>query len=280
MSIAKDLLLFSTLLIVFINYLRILYKLKMQKEDFINILSHDLRVSSIAQIRGVELLEKNDIPLEDKFYLVQELKKTCNFSLDMINMLINNFKYDSHEKFLNKEFFSLKNLLIEKSSVLNELAVSKNIKLQFSLKDDLIYGDKNELKKLFLNIYTTILERTERNSTIMFKSIKENSKIKISINYKGELLTLEEQNRMFSQKSKFSTVGHGIKMNLCKNIVDYHGGYIKIYSKNIYKCFEIILPISSPNINKNALNIELEPSTYNSKNKCFVNNLNNSSFQH
>lgn len=55
---------------------------------------------------------------------------------------------------------------------------------------------------------------------------------------------------MFSQNTRFSTVGHGIKLQLCKKIIEIHQGkiFVKNSNKNINSISFII-----PN-NKNKLN--------------------------
>ena len=100
MSIVKDLLLIILFVIMLLKYIS-LYKFCLkQRELFIETLSHDLRVATIAQIRGLELLEKNNsgVVLKD---LIQEIKNSCKFSLDMICMLLNTYKYEKGEQVLN-----------------------------------------------------------------------------------------------------------------------------------------------------------------------------------
>lgn len=280
MSAVKDLLLYSALLLFFINYLLMLSKLKKQKDSFLSILSHDLRISSIAQIRGIEVLEKSEFPTEEKIIIMQELKKSCNFSLDMINMLINNFKYDSKEKFLVYENFTLKDFLAFQFEDLKQLAYTKKIKFKIENEVESLYGDKNELAKLVYNLFKMVIERAENNSVIILQIKKERNIVEICINYQGKALSVEEQNRMFDKKSTFSTVGFGIQMNLCKNIINYHQGKIKFESKTDKNCFKILLPNKKKKTNKMLINIGLKRYNYSSNIKCFVNNLNNSSFQH
>ena len=43
---------------ILIKYFRLYKDFEIQKKYFIQTLSHDLRVSTIAQIRGIELLQK------------------------------------------------------------------------------------------------------------------------------------------------------------------------------------------------------------------------------
>ena len=49
------------------------------------------------------------------------------------------------------------------------------------------------------------------------------------------MLTEEERKRMFLKNPRFSTVGHGIKMYLCKKIIDFHKGqiYVNQYKNNL-----------------------------------------------
>ena len=59
MSIVKDLCLIAMFLFLIIKYILLYQDMLKQREYFIETLSHDLRVSTIAQIRGLELLKKN-----------------------------------------------------------------------------------------------------------------------------------------------------------------------------------------------------------------------------
>ena len=86
MSIAKDLLFIIVLLILFFvlrRNLSLKYELFSQRENFIKTLSHDIRVSTLAQIRGLDLLQEKYNQEE----LIFDINESCKYSLDMINML-------------------------------------------------------------------------------------------------------------------------------------------------------------------------------------------------
>jgi K+-sensing histidine kinase KdpD len=84
-----------------------------------------------------------------------------------------------------------------------------------------------------------------RNSLINITTKKNKEEVEISIIYKGHFLTEEEYNRIYFKNPRFSTVGHGIKMNFCKKIIDFHKGCFSI-KKN--KCglnsFSFSIPIN------------------------------------
>ena len=70
MDFIKDLVFVSLFLTIVIKYI-VLYKNSISERNFfINTLSHDLRVATIAQIRGIELIDKNCKDINEVFKVV------------------------------------------------------------------------------------------------------------------------------------------------------------------------------------------------------------------
>ena len=88
MSIVKDLCLVAMFLFLIIKYLLLYRDMLKQREYFVETLSHDLRVSTIAQIRGLDLLKKNALQNDNNLELISEIDKSCKFTLDMMTMLL------------------------------------------------------------------------------------------------------------------------------------------------------------------------------------------------
>ena len=281
MGDVKDLLFIFVFLLLFVDYLILLNKFKSQKEYFINILKHDLRVSILAQIRGSDLLKKNILPRDEELEIISEVNNSSKISLDMINMLLNSFRYDSKENFLNYEKFNFSNSISNSLKKILEYASSKNIKINYNFQDLPIQADRIEIQKMLDILISTIVINAKINSSININIQSKNSKLITEILYSGKSLTYEEENRMFGKKAIFSTVGHGIKMNLCKKIIDFHNGeiFIKKLSKD-KNSFTFILPINLTTKGFKPSYNCFRNKNYNSNIKCFVNNLNNSTFQH
>ena len=126
MSIVKDFLLIAFFLFIIIKYFLLHKEMLKQRKYFINVLSHDLRVAAIAQIRGSELLQKESNSCCE---ILENLNESCRFSLDMINMLLNSFRYSNKEEFLNYEKFALSDSVNLVSKNLKKLAESKRISI-------------------------------------------------------------------------------------------------------------------------------------------------------
>lgn len=241
MSIVKDFLLISFFLVMVINCLRLHRKLIGLRRFFIETLSHDLRISAIAQIRGIELLKKD----ENKNELIEYLSESCNFSLEMINMLLNTFRYENGEEILKYESFNISETISNCCNKLFNKALEKGIIFSYAknFNNPTLFAEKNEIQKVINTLLCTAIYNSYKNNVIKIDSNFYNNTLEINIIYKGKKLTKEECKELFSKHQRFSVVGQGIKMHLIKKIIDFHHG--KIYGKNIDEdtiCFTILLP--------------------------------------
>jgi len=245
MSIVKGLILlilFAYFIYKYITQININTK---QREYFIKTLSHDFRVAILAQIRGLEYLKKN---LNSNIYcddLIFEIHKSCNYSLDMISMLMDTYNYENGKQVLTYNNFLIRNELNEIIEKYNFMLKEKNIQIKIDLpKQFYIEADKLAINKLISLLFITAINYSESNSLIQISLKKTKNCLKFSLFYKGKKLSEEECRRMFLKDPRFSTVGHGIRMHLCKKIVDFHNGkiWVKSRSKNI-NSFNFNLPI-------------------------------------
>lgn len=244
MSIVKDLVLILLFVFLVIKYFS-LYKILLEERNyFINILSHDLRVAMLAQLRGLNLI-KNSPDNE----LINDIIDSNKFSIDLINMLINTYKYKNKKQIFIYENINIAELLEKIINDLNLEAKNKNIKfICTQKKQNIIIGDKNELYKALFILTSTAINNAFENSNIEIKIKNTHKHIHISISYSGNKLTNNECKTMFFKNPHFSAIGHGIKMHLCKKIIDFHKGIIKVENvNNNNNAFSFLLPLPKDN---------------------------------
>ena len=239
----EDLLLLSIFLIFFVKYISLHRKFIKQQNFFINTLSHDLRISTIAQVRGLEILEK-----EIDHILIREIKDSCLFSFDMINMLLNTYKYEKKEEILLYQKINLRQELTKVRNLLSKELGYKNIKLLLRNKCNINFdGDRTGFYKIISILTSIAINNAKESSSILISTQVQKNKFEIKILYRGLRLTEEEQKRLFSDNPSFSIVGHGIKILLCKKILDFHNGKFTYKKENKeLNCFTITLPLSKP----------------------------------
>ena len=228
MSIVKDLLLVVFFFGIVVNYILLYKKMLKQQKYFVETLSHDLRVSTLAQFRGLELLQK-----VSKNELTDNIMDSCKYTLDMINMLLSTYRFESGENVLNYEYFKLSKLISDSCNYTKNLANEKDIEFVYEFQNnDCIEADESFLFKALTIILSVSVFNADRRSKIDCSFQKKQGKWSIMISYSGQPLTDEECRRMFSNNPRFSTVGHGIKMYLCKKIVEFHCGKVKVINSS------------------------------------------------
>ena len=260
MSIVKDLLLIFSFLFVVINYILLNREFIKQRKYFIDTLSHDLRVSAIAQIRGIELLQKDS---NVKNEIIENLHESSNFSLEMINMLLNSYRYKQGDKFLKYESFSPWDLINQACDKFKENAKEKGIKFFYRIdKQAKINAEKAGIYKVITTFLSTAINNSYNSNLIYIKLDQDYKHLQFSLTYRGKTLSEEECKRMFMENPKFSTVGQGIKLHLAKKIIDFHNG--KIFVKKTQKYLTTLsfsLPIKKKNEKLDSqLSLCLKPS--------------------
>lgn len=236
------------LLIKYFNRSLVLQKeLQNQREYFIKTLGHDLRVSAIAQIRALDLLEKNSCESVN-FELVKEVSKACKYSLEMITMLLNTYKFESGEQVLNYEYFNFNDSISLCGKNLSATLKEKGLNLvYFNNGKSIVEADKAAVERLIEILLSIVILNSNLNSNIKIFTRTNASDFVVEIEYQGKALTEEEALRMLGKNSRFSTVGHGIKMNLCRKIVEFHDGRLGFSCKNDRNIFTIIIPVGKKN---------------------------------
>ena len=227
-------------------------KLLKEREYFVKTLSHDIRVAVIAQIRGLEFLKKY-LNTDNEIY--SEILNSCQYTLEMLSMLINSYKYKNGEDVLIYEETSLSEIFACSQDYLKKLADEKGIELLYSVENFDITADKNKLTKAILILISAAIYYSTKSGVIRCKSKLQGNNIIISISYLGLPLSEEEKNRMFNKNSRFSVVGCGIKMHFCQEIIRFHKGTVEFNSHKDFSEFIVKIPI-------NPINKSLSQSCY------------------
>ncbi len=247
------------------KYFALKHKLANQREYFIKVLSHDLRVSTLAQLRGLEVLGKI-LPEEGQKELLSDINESCRYTLDMISMLLNTFRFENGEQVLNYEKVDINSLVLTCINQVEKVAKEKDIEivLRRQTRENYIEADKLCMMKVLVMLLITAISNSEKGKQIIITLFDKGKDLGFALGYQGKTLTEEEYRRMFSDNSNFSTVGHGIRMNLCKKIIEFHGGVIKVSNAGEkINSFTFKIPLNGiENLSQNGYSGIIQPSVY------------------
>jgi len=223
------------------------------REGFIANLTHDLRTPLISEGRAIEILleDIDNIDTLQQKDLLNGLLKNNKHLLEMINQLLEAYKFEAGMIKIEKAPVNIKSLIDECFSQVRSLADEKAISLVNNLPDNLpdITGDIKTLKRCFINLISNAIENIPKSSKVEISGKVNDNALEINVKDNGQGITPETAERIFdrfySGKKSNRKIGSGLGLYICKNFIEAHRGNIVIDSIiNKYTNFIISLPIS------------------------------------
>ena len=225
-----------------------------QRQDFVSRLTHDLRTPLVAADRMLGLLQDGVLgEISPQICEALTIMGRSNSNLlEMVNKLLDVYRYESGSKTINLQPLDLKELLDQVVQELKPIAISKNLELIADLDDiGLVKVDRLELLRVFNNLIGNALKFTESGSVhVSLKS--DQSEAIIAIADTGTGVPLEEQPFLFQRFSQgnHQKQGSGLGLYLSHYIVNAHNGKIFVKSPNLDSqkgsTFSVHLPIITP----------------------------------
>jgi signal transduction histidine kinase len=230
-----------------------------QRDDFMALLTHDLKTPLIGANRILELLTRDQLGnlSEEQRSILKQLQNSNSELVGMVQNLIQVYKFErqlAHVKFVETDVTALLETTV--SSIL-ELAKSKEITLVCRMPDKNILAqiDPESISRLIHNLIDNAIKFTPRRGTVTIHM--ENSKVDewlLSVSDTGVGLTEEECASLFTRfwqgiMGKKYSASVGLGLYLSKQIVDAHGGTIECESKiDQGSSFTIKLPLQQVRI--------------------------------
>lgn len=227
-------------------------KNRIQKETFIDILTHDLKNPIRANIQILELILNNKFGKVEKNLkvILDELLNSCRFMNYMTDNLLIKYKNEFNTYELKKDEYSIIDLIKEKYNNLKNLLDRKNQTVELIIKGKIpkIKIDVNEIGNVINNLIINASEQSIENSKIVIKVEKIKDKISLTFCDYGHPKSKEKLNEIFEEfitcSNKFRKIGFSLELYNCRKVVEAHKG--KIWAENTGNygsCIIINLPI-------------------------------------
>lgn len=221
------------------------------KEDFVATLTHDLKVPIIAEANMLEFFLKEKFgKLNDTQKEALNTMKTSNKELlDLVQTVLDTYKFKEGEIELNIESFSVEKLLKEIIEEMNSIAQKNNNKFVLKIESEFSVNiDYLQFKRVLKNLVNNAILYGKSNSDIEITAEKKNEFAYITVKDYGKGISQEDIdkifNKYFSATKKFRKIGTGLGLYLSQKLVKAHGGTLTVSSKeNIYTEFCIKLPL-------------------------------------
>ncbi len=230
---------------------RELQKLNTMKNDFLSILSHDIR-SPLSSIGGFAsyLLKKGNLNDLQQHYLEIILQISENL-YSLVNEVLDISKIEKGIIELTREETNIEELVNSSINNFILLAVDKNNRIEFynSLTDMILQVDRMKMLQVFNNLISNANKFTEDGKIIIALAEESNGDISISVRDTGigmdesELSQLFDQYKYYHRTGTRGEKGNGLGIIICRQFIELHGGRLEVSSeKGKGSLFTILLP--------------------------------------
>ena len=218
------------------------------QEEFVNNVSHEIK-TPISSIQGfAKLLEEDDLSKEERKEYSAIIKEEADRLLYLSTNMLKLAKLENQERLENTEEICVAEQIRRTISVLEPKWKEKNIKFNVSLKEDKIFGERDLLFQVWMNIIENSIKYSKQNGQIDIKMKTEENKIITEIKDNGQGISKEECEKIFDRfyqiDKTHSGKGAGLGLAIVKRIIELSNGSINVKSElNKGTIFTITLPI-------------------------------------
>ncbi len=214
---------------------------KLMEENFITMVSHQLRSPIVAVIQYFEVILGGMVgSISDKQKeMIQRAKDRLESLLNLINDWLDAQRIDKGQIVNKFKPLSLKNIIKRLIDDMQPLAQKYEVTLELGAcpENDIVQGDKETLDQVFSNLITNAIRYNKPKGKV-FVTIKENKdSIAAEVQDTGIGIAKEHLPFIFDQFYRVSRSeeqkikGTGLGLSIAKKIVEAHGGFIQISSE-------------------------------------------------
>lgn len=213
-----------------------------QQSDFISEMVHELRTPLLALRASTTLLQRDDLPEEKRGDIVGRMRSETDRLIEMTSDFLDVARLESGRESLKSEPFHLTDLLEECAEVVHPQAQDKGVSIYLPSGIHFAVADRGKIKQVILNLLTNGIKynRDDGEIFISVEPIQEDEHEHpfwmISVRDTGFGISREHQKKMFQKFYRVPALsdvarGTGLGLAICKQIIEAHGGRIRLRSE-------------------------------------------------
>ncbi|KHD90107.1 hypothetical protein AH06_01745 [candidate division TM6 bacterium Zodletone_IIa] len=210
-------------------------ELEKMKNQFVAMISHDLRTPMSAVITTLDLLGSGawgelDGKGQSK---VNNAKSNLRNSIELINDLLDLEKMESGTIKLDLNLVSIRKLVKNAIDSVASLAEQKQIKLITNEVEARVFADEHRLSRVLVNLLGNALKFSPENSSIEIIVHCDQKQAKVSISDHGPGVPDKHKDLIFDKFHQIPVEdktkgGTGLGLAICKSIIEAHRGEIGV----------------------------------------------------
>ncbi len=224
-----------------------------QQSDIVAEMVHELRTPLTALTAVANLLQRPDLPDEQRLNLARTLHVEVNRLNEMTTDFLELARLETGRSRFHREPVHLGGLVEECLQVVRAQAEEEGIVLDVQIDRSItpVQGDRNRLKQVLLNLMTNAIKYNKPRGKVILRLKQKRESLLLSIEDTGRGIPEEALPHIFDRFYRVpyresDAPGTGLGLAIAKRIVESHGGTIGVESQlDRGSTFIIILPSDS-----------------------------------
>jgi PAS domain S-box-containing protein len=224
------------------------------KDEFLATLSHELRTPLNAVLGWAAALRAGHSLTEELEQGLETIERNARVQAQIIEDLLDMSRIISGKVRLDVQRLDLPAVVAEAIDTVRASASAKGVRLQ-AIIDPLntpVTGDPNRLQQVFWNLLSNAIKFTPKGGRVQVLLERVDSHVEVSVIDTGEGISPEFLPYIFNrfQQADASTTrrhgGLGLGLAIVKQLVELHGGNVRVKSSGIGKgaTFIVSLPVT------------------------------------
>jgi len=238
----------SVLTDVFNNLMQQIKENQQRKDEFIGIVSHELK-TPLTSIKGyldlLNLIEEK----EPNRQFVQKSLGNVNKLENLIKDLLDVSKIQSGQLKLNPHEFNINQLLNETIASIQMVSSTHELMRKGNFENENIVADKVRIEQVVTNLLSNAIKYSPGENKVIVAAKKKDNDVIVQIRDFGIGVPKEEQlnifERFYRTKGTSETItGFGLGLYICRDIIARHNGKIWVEAEDKGSSFYFSLPLN------------------------------------
>lgn len=216
---------------------RSLEDLSEEKDNFINVVAHDLK-SPLNNISGLSNLIRMHGKLdEEHLHYLNLLDQVSTEAKNLVTNLLDINKLESGSFEQNVESFSVNELIDYEIQNFHEAAQEKKIEIKNRSENGLTFSNNKEfIQRILNNLLSNAIKFSTENKKIIISGKLEKNQLQLSVKDEGPGINKEEQKQLFKKFQRLSTrptageSSTGLGLAIVKLLIEKLKGQVKVES--------------------------------------------------
>jgi len=218
-----------------------LKEMDQMKTDLMSMVTHEIR-TPLATVRGfAQILLKGGIDNEKGKEFLEIINRQSNRLVNLVNDFLDITRIESGRQVITKAPVNIDKLIQNALADLKPLADEKNISLQYrpdpgGLTE--VFGDRNLIEQVLINLLSNAIKYSPKGASAGVAVAQQNGIVAVSVQDTGLGIPKEALPRLFEKfyrvrhDDRKDIIGTGLGLSLAKQIMEVHGGTIRVESEH------------------------------------------------